>query len=226
MPGTTVIEDIELIIEDLRRGAGGKLPPAGDDGDGDGGGGEGGRSRRGPSARRYSIAIALAMVSILVFFLALVVAFLVLEHFNTAWIPVRLPRILWANTFVLIASSLTLELARRALAESNLARFQVLWRATTLLGILFVIGQVMAWRELATSRVLLNSSQASAFFYIFTAAHGVHLLGGVCALLYVSIRHFERARISLRTASQVVSYYWHFMDGLWVLLFALLSVAR
>jgi cytochrome c oxidase subunit 3 len=218
MPGNTVIEDIELIIEDLR-GGGGKLPPLADDGDGGDGGGKFPRS--GPSSRRYSIAIGLAMVSIMVFFLAMVVAFVVLEHFNTAWIPAHLPRILWGNTVVLLASSVTLELARRGLAAANLRKFQMFWRLTTALGILFLAGQVIAWWELVHSGALI-STQASSFFYVFTGAHGVHLAGGVAALLYVSVRKFERAKISRAAASQVASYYWHFMDGLWVVLFALL----
>ena len=222
MPGNTVIEEIELIIDDLR-GGGGKLPPPADNGDG---GGDGDKFRRsGPSSRRYSIAIGLAMVSILVFFLAMVVAFVVLERFNTAWIPAHLPRILWANTIVLLASSVTLELARRSLASANLQRFQTFWRITTGLGVLFLTGQVIAWWELVHSGVFI-STQASSFFYIFTGAHGVHLAGGIAALLYVSLRKFERARISRAAASQVASYYWHFMDGLWVVLFALLYLGR
>lgn len=224
MPGSNVIEELELIIEDIG-GGGGKLPPP-DDGDG-GGGGDSGRWRRASSqTRRYSIAIGLAMVSILVFFLALAVAFVVLERFNAAWVPVQLPRILWANTVVLMTSSVTLELARRSLADFNLPRFQIFWRITTALGVLFLVGQVIAWWELAHSRVFLSSTQASSFFYVFTAAHGVHLAGGICALLYVSLRKFEQAKISRRAASQVASYYWHFMDGLWVLLFALLTLGR
>ena len=222
MPGNTVIEEIELIIDDLR-GGGGKLPPSADDGDG---GGDGDKFRRsGPSSRRYSIAIGLAMVSILVFFLAMVVAFVVLERFNTAWIPAHLPRILWINTVVLLTSSVTLELARRSLASVDLRRFQALWRITTGLGVLFLVGQVIAWWELVHSGVFI-STQASSFFYIFTGAHGVHLAGGIAALLYVSLRKFERARISRAAASQVASYYWHFMDGLWVLLFVLLYAGR
>jgi cytochrome c oxidase subunit III len=222
MPGSTVLEELELIIEDI--GGGGKLPPRDD---GDDGGGDGDRWRRASSpVRRYSIGIGLAMVSILVFFLGLAVAFVVLERFNSAWVPVQLPRILWANTIVLLASSVTLELARRSLADFNLSRFQILWRITTALGVLFLVGQVIAWRELVDSRVFLNSTQASSFFYIFTGAHGVHLLGGICALLYVSLRKFEQAKVSRRAASQVASYYWHFMDGLWVLLFALLNFGR
>ena len=223
MPGNTVIEDIELIIDDLR-GGGGKLPPPPDHGNGGNGGGNSPRSG-GPPSRRYSIAIGLAMVSIMVFFLAMVAAFLVLERYNAAWIPGHLPRILWANTVVLLASSVTLELARRSLAAANLRKFQMFWRLTTALGILFLAGQVIAWWELVHSHMLV-STQASSFFYIFTGAHGVHLAGGVAALLYVSLRKFERAKISRSAASQVASYYWHFMDGLWVLLFALLYLGH
>ena len=222
MPGNTVIEDIELIIEDLR-GGGGKLPPPADHGDGGNGGGKSPRS--GPPSRRYSIAIGLAMVSIMAFFLAMVVAFVVLERFNRDWIPTHLPRILWGNTVVLLASSITLELARRSLASAHLRKFQMFWRLTTALGTLFLAGQVIAWWELVHSGALV-SSQASSFFYLFTGAHGVHLAGGIAALLYVSFRKFERAKISRTAASQVASYYWHFMDGLWVLLFGLLYLGR
>lgn len=224
MPGSTVLEELELIIDDLG-GGGGKLPPR-DEG-GDGGDGDGGRSRRrAPSSRRYSIAIGLAMISILVFFVTLAVAFLILEHRSSAWVPVQLPRILWANTVILLASSVTLEWSRRSLADTNLARFQALWRVTTALGILFLVGQVIAWRQLIVSHVFISRSQATSFFYLFTGAHGLHLLGGIAALLYVSLRKFERAKISRRTASQVTSYYWHFMDGLWVVLFALMNLGK
>lgn len=223
MPGSTV-EEIDLIINDIGGGGGGKLPPPrGGDRGGDGGGGQ--RRRPSSSSRRYSIAVALAMVSITVFFLGLAVAFLVLEHLSPAWVPAHLPRILWANTAILLASSVTLELARRSLAGFHLRRFQLFWRATTALGVLFLVGQVVAWWELVQSRVFV-SNQPTSFFYIFTAAHGAHLLVGVCALLYVSLRDFDRAKVSRNTASQVASYYWHFMDGLWVLLFSLLYLGR
>lgn len=223
MPGSTVLEDIELVLEDW--GGGGGLPPVPPRG-GNGGGDSGKSGRSGPSSRRYSIAISLAMVSIFVFFLGLAVAFLVLEHLSPVWIPVELPRILWLNTAILVASSVTLELARRSIAHFDVPRFQVFWRITTALGILFLIGQVVAWLELLHSRVFLTNNQASSFFYIFTAAHGVHLVGGICALLYVSLRNFDGAKISRKAASQVASYYWHFMDGLWILLFALLSLGH
>jgi cytochrome c oxidase subunit 3 len=217
VPGTTVLEDLELIIEDIG-GGGGKQPPPG----GDGGDGDKHRQPGQPSRRRFTTAIILAMVSICIFFLTLATAFVVLKVMSAAWTPVHLPRILWVNTAVLLVSSITLEMARRRLAGANLWGFALLWRITTLLGVLFLFGQVIAWRQLVLAGVYIANSQASSFFYIFTAAHGLHLLGGIVALLYVGFRKFDRAKISRKTAAQVTSYYWHFMDGLWIFLLALL----
>ena len=74
--------------------------------------------------------------------------------------------------------------------------------------------------------IYIASNQASSFFYIFTGAHAVHLLGGVCALLYVLVRKFKETTVSRSTAAEVASYYWHFMDGLWIFLLALLYLGK
>ena len=84
--------------------------------------------------------------------------------------------------------------------------------------------QVIAWRQLAAAGVFLATNPASSFFYVFTAAHGLHLIGGVLALLYVAFRPTHR--LTKGTATEVVSMYWHFMDGLWVFLFLLLLLGR
>jgi len=94
------------------------------------------------------------------------------------------------------------------------------------LGVLFVLGQFVAWRILAGQGIYLATNPASSFFYIFTGAHALHLLGGVCALLYVAWRKSDRARISLAVAAEVTSYYWHFMDALWLFLLALLYLGK
>jgi cytochrome c oxidase subunit III len=219
MPGTSVLDEIELIIEDIG-GGGGKQPPSG----GDGGDGDKNRQPGRPAHHRFSTAILLAIASIVMFFATLTAAFIVLKVVSTTWRPLHLPGILWVNTVVLLTSSVTLELARRRLATSDVSGFGVLWRVTTLLGVLFLVGQVIAWRQLVLAGVFIASNQASSFFYIFTGAHGLHLMGGILALLYVAFRQFESAKVSRKVAAQVASYYWHFMDGLWLLLLALLYV--
>src|SRR5258708_10504298 len=113
MPGTSVTQDTELIVGDIGGGGGGKQPPAGGDGGGDGD--KGGRRRK-PPQRRYSTAIALGMISILVFFLGLCVAFLVLKRVRETWVPLHLPKVLELNTALLLVGSWTLEQALRRLS--------------------------------------------------------------------------------------------------------------
>lgn len=222
MPGTTVTPDIEIIVEQ-RGGGGGGMPPAGGGDDGH----DGERRRKwSPSPKRYSTGIAIGIVSILMFFMALASAFIILRRGSDMWVVVHLPRILWANTGVLLASSFTLESARRRLSLADLAGFHKLWLVTTCLGFLFVAGQLFAWRQLVAQGVYIASNQASSFFYIFTGAHAVHLLGGVAALSYVLARKFDKSGVSLSTAAEITSYYWHFMDGLWIFLLALLYLGK
>jgi len=224
MPGTIAPPEIELIIDDSRGGGGGKPPDGGDD---DGGGDRGRHRPNGPhSPRRFSTAIAIAMVSILMFFMALASAFLVLHHGSKVWVAVRLPWILWLNTAILMGSSFTLERARLRLSLGDVLGFRRLWFVTTVMGFLFVAGQLVAWRQLVGEGVYIASNQASSFFYIFTGAHGVHLLGGVAALLFVLLRNFQKSQISVSLAAEITSYYWHFMDGLWIFLFALLYLGK
>src|SRR3979490_1300565 len=119
MPGSTTVTDIELIIENVG-GGGGNNPKRRPDGK--------------PSMNRYLAGMALAIVSVLVFFMALASSFLVLKA-NPGWIPVHIPALLWLNTVVLLASSVTLELARNQLGAGNLPGFRKLWGVTTVLGV-------------------------------------------------------------------------------------------
>lgn len=222
MPGTSIVEDIELVIEDIG-GGGGKAPPAGGDD-----GGEGGKRRwpQSPSSRRYATAIALGIVSIVMFFMAMASAFIFLRATSNLWVPLHLPSLVWVNTVILLLSSVAMELARRRLALADVRQFRKFWSAATALGVLFLIGQLVAWRQFVLAGFYVATNQASSFFYIFTGLHGLHLLGGICALLYVSFRRFEKAKVSRSVAAEVASYYWHFMDGLWIFLLALLYFGK
>jgi cytochrome c oxidase subunit III len=218
MPGAPVLDEIRIIIEDIGKG-GGNEPPSGGDGD---------KRRRPdpPSPRRYYTGIALGIVSIFMFFMTLASAYLVQRSTSERWVPVHVPAILWLNTMVLLASSVTMEKARKRLSLADLSGFRMLWMVTTVLGLTFLAGQLAAWRLLVAQGIYVATNQGSSFFYIFTAVHGAHLLGGITALIYVYRRNFERASVSLFTAAEVTSYYWHFMDGLWVFLLALLYLGK
>jgi cytochrome c oxidase subunit III len=223
MPGTSTPHEIELVSEKKNGGGGRELPPAG----GNGGGGDDGKKRpnRPVSPSRYYTGIGIGIVSVLMFFMALASAFLV-RRGGPDWVPVHIPGLLWVNTIVLVTSSGTLELARKRLAQLDVSGFRRYWLVTTILGVVFLIGQVVAWRVLVKQGIYLASNPASSFFYIFTGAHAVHLLGGVGALIYAARRNYDAARITRTVAAEVTSYYWHFMDALWLFLLALMYMGK
>ena len=142
------------------------------------------------------------------------------------WRHFTLPSILYANTPVLLASSVTLEISRRRVATfmgglrsrvANPAR----WLYVTLsLGLLFVAGQYAAWRQLSAQGLYLATNPSSSFFYVFTAAHALHVLGGLGGLARV-IRKLNQF-VLRRSTLDATSRYWHFMDVLWVYLLVLL----
>src|SRR5215471_7635250 len=122
MPGSSVLEEIELIIEDISGGGSGKPPERDDDGGDDQHGGGSRPEPRRSNPRKYSTAIALGMLSILMFFMVLSAAFVVLRVENLrTWSGLHLPWILWLNTVVLVVSSLTLEMARRKLQHDSVS---------------------------------------------------------------------------------------------------------
>jgi cytochrome c oxidase subunit 3 len=138
------------------------------------------------------------------------------------WTHFQLPTLLFANTVVLLASSGTLEVARRRLRAGTPGGST--WLSVTLaLGMLFVAGQVAAWRDLAAQGVFLATGPSGAFFYVLTAAHAAHVVGGLMALAYVRSR-VRRATAPPLGAVGAVTTYWHFMGGLWLYLFFLLAV--
>lgn len=219
MPRTPTLDDIELII-DSGKGSGAPPPAGGDDDAG---------KRPGPqpaTSRRYYTGVMLAMVAILMFFMALTSSFIVRKGLGGDWQSIPLPPVLWVNTGILLISSFTVELARRRLAAVNSMGFRLWWAATTTLGLAFLAGQLLAWRQLVAAGAFLKTNPSSSFFYTLTASHGAHLIGGIVALLYVAARSFEHARVTRAVAAEVASIYWHFMDGLWIFLILLLYLGR
>jgi cytochrome c oxidase subunit 3 len=219
MPGI-VTDEIELIRTDKGRGGGSSF-------DGNGGGGEGGDFGGSGSVpqRTYVTGMTVGLGGILMFFMALVSAYIVRKGIpNADWRPLTVPRILWLNTAILIASSFALVRARRCFRASDEQGFRHWWGVTTVLGVFFLIGQLIAWRQLAAAGLFLSTNPSSSFFYVFTASHGLHLLGGVLALSSIMFRPTHR--LTRSTATEVASMYWHFMDGLWVFLFLLFLLGR
>jgi len=156
------------------------------------------------------------------------------------WFPVPLPKLLFLNTVVLMISSVTMELARRQAARKALAQLaslpgvsvdgkeEISWLAlTVVLGLSFLAGQWMVWRELAASGFYVASSPSSSFVYLLTGMHGVHLFGGVVALLSAGAASvLRRSADSQSIVVDVTGWYWHFMAVLWLYILCLLEFAH
>jgi cytochrome c oxidase subunit 3 len=196
----------------------------GDTSSGDGWGGARGNPET--PRRAYFTLMALALAGILMFFMALTSAYIVRKGMGGDWRAIQLPAVVWLNTAVLVLSSITLERARRQFAAGRLGSFRMWWLLTTALGIAFLAGQIAAWSELVLSGVFLATNPSSSFFYVLTAAHALHLVGGVIALGYVAARSNEHLVRRGGLPADVAGVYWHFMDGLWVFLFVLLYLGR
>lgn len=230
-----------------RRGGGGVHPPeyggGGDNGPGDG---SFDYSRR---LHRARLALLLALGSICVLFVTLTVIFVLMRHgagildahsgnFIHEWVPIELPvPLLILNTLVLLASSVTIEMARRSLAhEMALAplrsipgialdrEFGIPWLSITVaLGATFLFGQWAAWRALQDRGFHVFTGVPSPFFFILTGAHAIHLAGGLIVLFYAGVISLTRRSIENRLiVIEVAALYWHFMGALWIYIFGLL----
>ena len=213
-------------VVDARLGGG----PGGKNGNGfhgNGGGDRGDHFRFSPA--RYRIGVWMAVGSILMLFVALTSAYIVRSAAANDWRPIPMPKILWLSTALIIVSSFTIEISRRSLKRNQNAAYSRWLINTVVLGIGFVTSQLLAWRQLVRQGVYMASNPFNSFFYLFTAAHGIHLLGGLCALSYLVLRTRQRrdtidGELRRVGAADAVTIYWHFMDVLWIGLFMLLML--
>lgn len=183
-----------------------------------------------PSATRTGVWVGIA--AIIMSFAAYTSAMVVRQGSLPEWHHFKLPPILYWNALVLMASSVTLELARQRiggpfdrLGRGTTTRAWLSWyRLTIGLSFVFLIGQYLAWQRLASEGLYLATSPSSAFFYVLTALHALHLLGGIGALFYAL--HVLRADDGPRPVDvlSAVAVYWHFMAVLWVYLLVILAL--
>ena len=175
-----------------------------------------------------STAIWVFLFAVTMMFAAFSSALIVRKGSSLDWQGFTLPSILYFNTFLLLVSSVTLEVARRRVATFmgglwNRAESPTRWLYVTLvLGLLFVVGQYVAWRQLSAQGLYLATNPSSSFFYLLTAVHGIHVLGGLGGLLYV-IGKLNKS-ILRRNTLVATARYWHFMGVLWVYLIVLLWI--
>ncbi len=140
------------------------------------------------------------------------------------WRTIPKPPILWLNTIVLLVSSAIAQWALTSARKGKLDNLRKGLLLTTILGAAFVVGQLIAWRQLAEAGIYLQTNPASSFFYLLTAMHGLHLLGGIIALVWVTAKAWRKEFATHRyLAVELCITYWHFLAFVWIWLFALMS---
>jgi cytochrome c oxidase subunit III len=230
---------------------GGTPPSYGGGGNGDSNGGNGASDYR-ERLRRARLGLIIGLTAVVMMFVGFTSALLVRKGLpsldpqtNTYardWVPVNLPWVLLiVNTVVLLASSITMEFARRDIGRQvALAPVKSIpgislgderafpWLGSTvILGLGFLAGQFLVWRVLREHHFFVYSGPSSSFAYLLFGTHAVHLAGGLIALIYAaSTSLLHRPVEARRIVIDVAAWYWHFMALLWVYIFTLLLIAR
>src|SRR5215475_6783497 len=224
----------------------------------DGGGGDGNPGDTNDSSdyrerlRRARLGLIVGLTAVVMMFVGFTSALLfrkglpsldpLTNTYTRDWVPINLPWALLAvNTAVLLASSVTMELARRDIGRQvALAPVKSIpgvtlgderrlpWLGSTVvLGLGFLVGQFLVWRVLREHHFFVYSGPSSSFAYLLFGAHAVHLAGGVIALIYAAATSLlHRPVEARRIVIDVAGLYWHFMALLWIYIFALLLIAR
>ena len=180
---------------------------------------------------RYRIGMLVSLASIAMLFTSLSSAYIVRSGVTYDWYPIAVPRVMFGSTALLLLGSVSIEIARRKLKQSLSSAYSKYLLLTLLLGLGFLVSQLISWRQLAAQGLYISTHPHSSFFYVLTGTHAVHIAGGLLALIFLwrrSLRPLDEARLVAKrqAAADAISIYWHFMGALWIYLFLLLFLWR
>ena len=206
------------------------------DGDGGGNGGGGDRSRYddvdtagGPAQDKAKFVTWFLLLVVLMTFGGMLGAYVVISTNGAAeWRPFDLPPQVWISTVLILLSSVSYHLAKNALFAGRYEVSRKMLIATTVLGAAFISSQITVWLALVNRGLYMSGNPYAGFFYILTAAHAIHVLGGIVALGAVLLRTWNVTEHAgelqyRRNLTRSVGWYWHFMGLLWLVLFVMLG---
>ncbi|MBW4625952.1 MAG: cytochrome c oxidase subunit 3 [Brasilonema octagenarum HA4186-MV1] len=179
-----------------------------------------------PKRDNLAFGFPIFLLSESIIFVSFFVTYALLRWKNSTWFPpgvsgLDIPRAA-INTVILVSSSIVLYFAERAIARHKLVKFRRLWLLTAALGVIFLIGQVIEWRDMPFG---LDAGLAGATFYLLTGFHGMHVFTGVVLLLYMYGRSLVPGNYNAgHQGVSAVSLFWHFVDVIWIILFMLLYI--
>jgi cytochrome c oxidase subunit 3 len=207
------------VLTQIRRLGGILPPPPSRRGDG-----PGGTWSSFPLSTAY-VGTLILLTAVIMLFAGLSSAYIVLRGVPT-WQNITLPRLLWANTIVLVASSVAAEFARSSVRQGHQGAMKQWLGVSGILGVAFLGGQLIVWRQLVKAGVYLATTLQSSFFYVLTGVHALHLAGGLVGFAIVVQRAFaNRLTAANHEPLKVWVLYWHFMDAVWIYCFLLLLFA-
>jgi cytochrome c oxidase subunit 3 len=225
----TDTREIRRRLSNITAGSGGN------GGRGDGSNGGGGDDPRGGSEAAFStptkarVFTVFLLVVVLMTFGGLSAAYIVTAT-NKAieWRPFDLPVQVWISTIIILLSSIIYHRAKRAIDGYDQPSARRWLVATAVFGAAFISSQLLAWLELSQQGLYFSGNPYAGFFYILTAVHALHVLGGVIALGSIMLHawnpiYSERMWERVQTLGEAVGWYWHFMGGVWLVLFVLLG---
>jgi len=139
------------------------------------------------------------------------------------WRPITEPTLLWANTVMLILASIAYHWTRSAAVEGIESRVRPGLTIAGVLTVLFLVGQLIAWQQMNAAGYYLNLNPANAFFFLLTAVHGLHMLGGLWVWARSTMKVWTGADPdSVRLSIELCTVYWHFLLLVWIVLFGML----
>jgi cytochrome c oxidase subunit 3 len=140
------------------------------------------------------------------------------------WRALPVPKLLWFNTGVLVLSSVALQWAHLAARRNDLEGVIVGLLAGGVSAVVFLVGQLLAWQQLSAAGYFVASNPANSFFYLITAVHGLHLMGGLVALGRTTAKVWRSAEMTqVRLTVELCAIYWHFLLLVWLVLLGLLT---
>jgi cytochrome c oxidase subunit III len=174
----------------------------------------------------HKFTLWVAIGSLLMMFAGLTSAYIVKRN-QANWQTFELPQFFWYSTVAIILSSVTLYLAGKAFRQREMKKYISLVLATLVLGVLFIVFQVLGFQQLWAKQIILTSSVSYSFMYVIVGLHAAHVLGGLVVLIVLFAKAFSvKTRTYNSVPVELVSTYWHFVDILWIYLLIFLIMIR
>lgn len=176
----------------------------------------------------FNVLLTLTLISLGALFLTLTIAF-VYTRIQSDLPPIKLPNLFVFNTLILLGSSATMVWAKRSYLQDNTRNYQRALLATIIISLIFMLMQFVAWRQLFSQEIFINSNVSASYLYVISGLHFAHIIGGLPFLVVFLVKAYRKMKepVSVlvyfsdpekRLKLRLLTIYWHFLDALWIYL--------